>query len=272
MKIPHTMLAAAVSTALLTMSAAAPALSADGVSASSTMFGYDAVLGIDGAESEIYQRMTLPWVNVDGKRFMLEGGHPYVWELDPDAKGPIPAIRNLKPMGRPVAELMKQPGKTAWMIFDATSPAEKHVEHLAGANLAFSGDTLEALAQKAGIRDAKAFAETIARYNADAATGKDTAFGTAAEEMTPVVKAPFYAVKVSTVNTIANVTVHADDDLTLLTGPKGEGRRIERLYGAGGVIGNAITNSGLGAHNATALSSGWLAGREARKAVLGEVK
>lgn len=235
--------------------------------ASSTLLGYDAVLGIDGPESEIYQRMTLPWVNVTGRRFMSESGHPGIWELDPEARGRTDAvrvIRNLPATGRPVAKLLEQPGKCAWMIFDDASPAAKHVPHLAESNLAWSADTLEALAVKAGIADPKAFRETIERYNADYEAGKDSAFGTARAEMTPVLRAPFHAVKVRAVNTIANATCYADDDLAILTGPKAAGgKRIEGLFGAGGAIGNAITNTGLGAHNATALSSGALAGAEA---------
>ena len=60
--------------------------------------------------------------------------------------------------------------------------------------------------------------------------------------------------------------VHVADDFTVLMGPEGpNARRIEGLFGAGGAIGNTITNSGLGAHNATAIGSGALAGAEAAK-------
>lgn len=227
---------------------------------SSTMLGYDSVLGIDGAESEIYQKLFMPWVNLDGKRFMSEGGHGPNWGLKAGAD--MPEIENVPATGRSVAALMKQPEKRAWMIFDSTHEAVKHYEHLAGSGLAKRADTLEGLAEAAGIRDVKAFEETIAQYNADFEKGGDTFFAVPKNEMRPVLKAPFYAVRIAAVNTIANTTAYADDDTTILMGPNGP--RVEGLFGAGGAIGNCITNTGLGAHNATALSSGAIAGAAAR--------
>ena len=227
---------------------------------SSTMLGYDSVLGIDGAESEIYQKLFMPWVNLDGKRFMSEGGHGPSWGLKAGAD--MPEIENVPATGRSVAALMKQPEKRAWMIFDSTHEAVKHYEHLAGSGLAKRADTLEGLAEAAGIRDVKAFEETIAQYNADFEKGGDTLFAVPKNEMRPVLKAPFYAVRIAAVNTIANTTAYADDDTTILMGPNGP--RVEGLFGAGGAIGNCITNTGLGAHNATALSSGAIAGAAAR--------
>ena len=100
------------------------------------------------------------------------------------------------------------------------------------------------------------------RYNADFEKGGDTLFAVPKNEMRPVLKAPFYAVRIAAVNTIANTTAYADDDTTILMGPNGP--RVEGLFGAGGAIGNCITNTGLGAHNATALSSGAIAGAAAR--------
>lgn len=227
---------------------------------SSTMLGYDSALGIDGAESEIYQKLFMPWVNLDGKRFMSEGGHGPSWGLKAGAD--MPEIENVPATGRSVAALMKQPEKRAWMIFDSTHEAVKHYEHLAGSGLAKRADTLEGLAEAAGIRDVKAFEETIAQYNADFEKGGDTLFAVPKNEMRPVLKAPFYAVRIAAVNTIANTTAYADDDTTILMGPNGP--RVEGLFGAGGAIGNCITNTGLGAHNATALSSGAIAGAAAR--------
>lgn len=126
-------------------------------------------------------------------------------------------------------------------------------------------DTLAELARRAGLPE-DTFVKTIERYNTDAAAGGDTVFGAPASGMTPVLKAPFIAVRVSAVNTIANAAVHVADDFTVLMGPEGpNARRIEGLFGAGGAIGNTITNSGLGAHNATAIGSGALAGAEAAK-------
>lgn len=227
---------------------------------SSTMLGFDSVLGIDGAESEIYQKLFMPWVNLDGKRFMSEGGHGPSWGLKAGAS--MPEIENVPATGRSLTQLMKQPEKRAWMIFDSTHEAVKHYEHLAGSGLAKRADTLEELAKAAGIRDVKAFEETIARYNADFEKGADTLFNVPKNEMRPVLKAPIYAVRISAVNTIANATAYADDDATILMGP--DGPRVEGLFGAGGAIGNCITNTGLGAHNATALSSGAIAGASAR--------
>lgn len=233
--------------------------------ASSTMLGYDAVLGIDGPESALYLTMAAPWVNVRGERFMSEAGNPYRYGVGkPDAKG----VRSMwiEPgKGRSIGEVLKQPGKRAWMIFDANSPANAQKAHLAAAGLCVEADTLAELARRAGLPE-DTFVKTIERYNTDAAAGGDTVFGAPASGMTPVLKAPFIAVRVSAVNTIANAAVHVADDFTVLMGPEGpNARRIEGLFGAGGAIGNAITNSGLGAHNATAIGSGALAGAEAAK-------
>ena len=79
--------------------------------ASSTMLGYDAVLGIDGPESALYLTMAAPWVNVRGERFMSEAGNPYRYGVgEPDAKG----VRSMwiEPgKGRSIGEVLKQPGK-----------------------------------------------------------------------------------------------------------------------------------------------------------------
>ncbi|MDO5532617.1 FMN-binding protein [Sutterella sp.] len=237
--------------------------------ASSTMLGYDSVIGLDGPEAMIYRDLQIPWVDRHGRRFMSEAGHPTISRLTAESKGKLPAIEVIPGNGHSVAEVMKLDGMAAFMIIDSESPAAGMLERLKASNLAWSADTLEELAQKAGIDDPAAFAETIRRYNADAAAGKDSVFGTPAANMTPVVKAPFHAVRVTAVNTIANVTAWADDDMTILSGPKAKGaKRYEHLYGAGGAIGNAITNAGLGAHNATSLASGALAGIAARRDVM----
>lgn len=233
--------------------------------ASSTMLGYDAVLGIDGPESALYLTMAAPWVNVRGERFMSEAGNPYRYGVgEPDAKG-VHSMWIEPGKGRSIGEVLKQPGKRAWMIFDANSPANAQKAHLAAAGLCVEADTLAELARRAGLPE-DTFVKTIERYNTDAAAGGDTVFGAPASGMTPVLKAPFISVRVSAVNTIANAAVHVADDFTVLMGPEGpNARRIEGLFGAGGAIGNAITNSGLGAHNATAIGSGALAGAEAAK-------
>mgnify|MGYP000934171555 FL=1 len=93
--------------------------------ASSTMLGFDSVIGLDGPESALYRDMAMPWVSAQGLRFMTEGGHPPVSRLNPNAKTPVPAIEVIPPTGRSVAEVMKQPGKVAWLIFDDT-----HLMHL----------------------------------------------------------------------------------------------------------------------------------------------
>ena len=184
---------------------------------SSTMLGFDSVLGIDGAESEIYQKLQMPWVNEDGKRFMAEGGHGPSWGLKAGAA--MPEIENVPAIGRSVANILALPEKHAWMIFDSTHEATKYYEHLAGAGLAKRADTLEELAKAAGIRAPETFKATIERYNADFEKGGDTVFNVTKKEMRPVVKAPFYAVRISAVNTVANATAYADADSTILMGP-----------------------------------------------------
>lgn len=89
------------------------------------------------------------------------------------------------------------------MVLDASSPAVKRVDHLAASNLCRSNETFEGLGPAIGV-DEKTFVETIGKYNADAAAGGDTVFGAPKDCMTPVLKVPFYAARITAVNTIAN--------------------------------------------------------------------
>ena len=66
------------------------------------------------------------------------------------------------------------------------------LEELAAAgNCVYKADTIEELAKLIGAENLPA---TIAAYNADVATGVDTAFGRKAENLIPVEAGPFYAV------------------------------------------------------------------------------
>ncbi len=91
-------------------------------------------------------------------------------------------------------------------------------------------DTLEALAQKLDI-PAEALMDTVARYNALCASGRDTDFGKPAESMLPIQTGPFYAFAVRNFdNGASRGGIPIDEDFRVLDG---DGNPIPGLYCAG---------------------------------------
>lgn len=209
---------------------------------SDVFFGLDGVLGFFGAECSVTRANNVPWVDVNGHRFMDESG------------------------AHDTQTVLALDGHHAFVIFDSTSPYTEYYDVLSGQGMAFRADTIEDLGKASGI-DATTLASTIDQYNADAAAKEgDSLFGTAAENMTPVLKAPFYAMQVNVINLDTNLGVFVDDDMTVLMSKNGE--RIENLYAAGGAVGNSLPNQSTGFHIMSALTSGAYAGSCARDAAL----
>jgi hypothetical protein len=137
-----------------------------------------------------------------------------------------------------------QPGNIAWAIYDsdyreqaATMPnngafatplfypeLEADMEKVFEKKRGFKGNTAEALAQAMGI-SAKALAATVARYNDLVAKGVDEDFGKRQENLRPIQKGPFYAMKIPApiVITFGGLNVNPQ-----MGGSRQEGRRDSR--------------------------------------------
>jgi fumarate reductase flavoprotein subunit len=100
----------------------------------------------------------------------------------------------------------RQPGRTAWQVFDSKYPEEipymgighgKILEVTDGIRdfvnqYAITAGSIEELAVKMGV-PVNTFKATVERYNHLAQTGRDLDFGKRADRLTPLNKPPFYA-------------------------------------------------------------------------------
>lgn len=136
------------------------------------------------------------------------------------------------------------------------------------------GDTLEALAAKAGI-DAKAFAETVKQFNASARQGQDAAFGKGSKAynryqgdalhgpnpcIAPIENGPFYAIKmvIGDLGTYAGIVTDANARAL-----DAEGRVIPGLYAVGNDMASIMGGNypGAGITLGPALTFGYIAGQ-----------
>ncbi|MBR0776474.1 FAD-dependent oxidoreductase [Bradyrhizobium diazoefficiens] len=136
------------------------------------------------------------------------------------------------------------------------------------------GDTLDALAEKAGI-DARAFADTVKQFNATAPLGHDTAFGKGSKAynryqgdamhgpnpcIARIERGPFYAIKmvIGDLGTYAGIVT--DENARALDA---EGRVIPGLYAAGNDMASIMGGNypGAGITLGPALTFGYIAGR-----------
>ena len=217
----------------------------DPISDGHIILGYNSTLAHFGAERQLYNNMNGMLVSTEGVRF-----------ADDSDRGHGTAMK--------VLEL----GGHCYMIFDDAHEGVQFVPFLAENGLAWTDDTLEGLAARIGV-PADAFAATVAKYNEDAAAGQDTAFGTPAEKMSPVLQAPYHAVRVNAISTGGiDIAVFVDGSMnvTLTRG----GQPIENLYACGGAGSGSyfpFCNIGLGTHVVGCLTSGVYAGSCARDAL-----
>lgn len=208
-----------------------------------TSLGTNATLGYFGPAYRVISKYPGVWVNSDGERFFDESGTR------------SPAV--LADLDQPVA----------YAIFDSTQPGAADMDLPIYEHTGFKADTIEELADLINV-PAATLQATIDQYNSDYEAGGDTVFGTAKENMAPVLEAPFYALTVRQVCTSEWVSVYADDDCTIKL--SADGPRIENLLGAGGAICNSYMKNGLGAGLATAMTTGTYAGECARSAILNQ--
>ncbi|WP_428770279.1 FAD-dependent oxidoreductase [Treponema sp. HNW] len=190
-------------------------------------------------------RQTAVYVNKEGKRFVNE--KRYYAEVH--------------------KELNKITDKLAYGIFDSSNPAfVANLEKARAENLSVKADTLEALAAKLNINAAN-FKAAIESYNTAHAAGQDGDFGIKNKVMTPVLKAPFYAIEVrpTIIGTINGLKVNEKTEVL-----NEKNTAIPNLYATGElVIGNFVNNEypTTGTVLATCLYSGKIAADNASRGV-----
>ncbi len=144
--------------------------------------------------------------------------------------------------------LLAQPGTLCWVVFDdemfnrappILSPRRYPREDYAGffntRKFFHKANTLEELAKLAGF-DAKNIGPTVAEYNAGQKAGKDK-LGRSHMPL-PLVKAPFYAIKLHSWKFMGFGGLAVDKELRVI---KQDGTPIPNLYAAGEIIGSAAT-------------------------------
>ncbi len=201
--------------------------------------------------ASVNDMFTMPaiWVNSQGERFMDE-------TADTNTANET---------------ILAQENGTAWMIFDSTSEGVAHYELLATSGLAWQADTIEELAELAGL-PADALAAAVEQYTADAQADGDTVYGVAKEDMASMAEGPYYAAKFGVGSPAGiDVSIYGNENMQVLMTQGGE--PIENLYGAGGVLSNGyitLATIGFGTHVNASLLSGVYAGSCVRDALAAE--
>lgn len=202
----------------------------------------------------------------DGKRFVNEGNsyHDFVQAM----------VKAAKP-GEEIAAYVVCDHKTLRKYgLGCVPPFPMPTGHHLRSGYLLRGDTLEALAAKAGI-DAKAFAETVRQFNATAPQGHDAAFGKGSKAynryqgdalhgpnpcVAPIENGPFYAIKmvIGDLGTYAGIVT--DENARALDA---EGRVIPGLYAAGNDMASIMGGNypGAGITLGPALTFGYIAGQ-----------
>ncbi|MET4386229.1 succinate dehydrogenase/fumarate reductase flavoprotein subunit [Bradyrhizobium sp. F1.4.3] len=202
----------------------------------------------------------------DGKRFANEGNsyHDFVQAM----------VKAAKP-GEEIAAFLVCDHKTLRKYgLGCVPPFPMPLGHHLRTGYLMRGDTLEALAAKAGI-DAKAFAETVAQFNVTAPQGFDAAFGKGSKAynryqgdalhgpnpcVASLENGPFYAIKmvIGDLGTYAGIVT--DENARALDA---EGRVIPGLYAAGNDMASIMGGNypGAGITLGPALTFGYIAGR-----------
>jgi len=202
----------------------------------------------------------------DGKRFANEGNsyHDFVQAM----------VKAAKP-GEEIAAFLVCDHKTLRKYgLGCVPPFPMPTGHHLKTGYLMRGDTLEALAAKAGI-DVKAFTETVKQFNATAPQGHDPAFGKGSRAynryqgdamhgpnpcVAPIEHGPFYAIKmvIGDLGTYAGIVT--DENARALDA---EGRVIPGLYAAGNDMASIMGGNypGAGITLGPALTFGYIAGR-----------
>lgn len=146
--------------------------------------------------------------------------------------------------------ILEQTGKTAFILFDQNvRESLKAIEGYARNGLLTEGETLTSLAEKLAIPQAE-LENTVKKYNAFQAAGKDEDFGRAASDMTrPIVKAPFYAVEVAPAvhHTMGGIKINTKSEAlnnsgAVIPGLFAAGEVTGGIHGANRLGGNAVAD------------------------------
>lgn len=202
----------------------------------------------------------------DGRRFANEGNsyHDFVQAM----------IKAAKPDEEIAAYLVCDHRTLRKYGLGCVPPFPMPTGHHLNSGYLMRGDTLEALAAKAGI-DAKAFTETVAQFNASARHGQDAAFGKGSKAynryqgdalhgpnpcIAPIENGPFYAIKmmIGDLGTYAGVVTDANARAL-----DAEGRVIPGLYAVGNDMASIMGGNypGAGITLGPALTFGYIAGQ-----------
>ncbi|UPJ57367.1 FAD-dependent oxidoreductase [Bradyrhizobium sp. 192] len=202
----------------------------------------------------------------DGRRFANEGNsyHDFVQAM----------VKAAKPGEEIAAYLVCDHPTLRKYGLGCVPPFPMPLGHHLKSGYLMRGDTLEALAAKAGI-DASAFVETVRQFNATAPLGHDAAFGKGSKAynryqgdamhgpnpcVAPLENGPFYAIKmvIGDLGTYAGIVT--DENARALDA---EGRVIPGLYAAGNDMASIMGGNypGAGITLGPALTFGYIAGR-----------
>jgi flavocytochrome c len=207
------------------------------------VIGFRTVPGEPAYTTEVCMLMWMPYlsVNKQGQRFVNEAiDYPLFYE-----------------------QLVKQEDKISYLIFDGSThmPAlDKAVEK----GSAFVADTLEELAQKAGIK-ADGLTATVKDYNEMIKNGKDTKFGKVLTGHKAIETPKYYALKVAPaiLGTMTGIKTNLDTQVL-----NKDGKAIPGLYAAGEVANGDFFNTVYPASGTSiqmSLTFGRVAGTKAAK-------
>ncbi|AMA56392.1 FAD-dependent oxidoreductase [Bradyrhizobium sp. CCGE-LA001] len=202
----------------------------------------------------------------DGRRFANEGNsyHDFVQAM----------VKAAKPGDEIAAYLICDHKTLRKYGLGCVPPFPMPLGHHLNTGYLMRGDTLEALAAKAGI-DAQAFTDTVRQFNATAPLGHDAAFGKGSKAynryqgdamhgpnpcVAPIEDGPFYAIKmvIGDLGTYAGIVT--DENARALDA---EGKVIPGLYAAGNDMASIMGGNypGAGITLGPALTFGYIAGR-----------
>lgn len=213
----------------------------------------DGVLGIWGMNEDYgyvgdigsLVRQTAFYINKNGNRFVNE--KRYYAEVH--------------------KELNKLQDKLAYGLFDSTNQAMvTNLEKAHKEGLSVKADSIEDLAKALNV-DVNNLTTTVQKYNAAKAKREDGEFGIKNAVMTPLLKAPFYAVDVrpTLIGTIKGLKVNENTEVL-----NSKNEPIPNLYATGElIIGNFVNNEypSTGTVIATGVYSGKIAADTASKGV-----
>jgi fumarate reductase flavoprotein subunit len=173
--------------------------------------------------------------------------------------------------------VQRQPGKTAWQVFDSKYPEEIPYHGMGLGKIlvvtekirqevdkiSITANTIEELADKMQV-PVDVFKATISRYNELARLGKDLDFGKRPDRLSAIVRPPFYAGKGGYVLLTVLGGLNVNPRLQTLDG---DWKVIPGLYLAGNTVGNRFASDYStmcpGISHGMAIHSGRVAGMNA---------